>query len=75
MKYFLPGNKSCSLEKLRQYLKLMHLEEGSNMYNREEDAVLEFELFLVSLDQSNDIKIKDFLQFVAAVVRSQLQAS
>ena len=39
------------------------------MYNREEDANLEFELFLFSLDQGNDIKIKDFRQFVAAVDR------
>ena len=39
------------------------------MYNREEDGILEFELFLVSPDQGNDIKIKDFLQFVAAVGR------
>ena len=39
------------------------------MYNREEDAILEFELFLVSLDQGDDIKIEDFLQFVAAVDR------
>ena len=39
------------------------------MYNLEEDAILKFELFLVSLDQGNDIKIKDFLQFVVAVDR------
>ena len=39
------------------------------MYNRKEDAILDFELFLVSLDQGNDIKIKDFLQFPAAVDR------
>ena len=39
------------------------------MHNYEEDAILEFELFLVSLEQGNDIKIKDFLQFVAAVDR------
>ena len=39
------------------------------MYNREENAILVFELFLVFLDQGNDIKIKDFLQFVAAVDR------
>ena len=39
------------------------------MYNLEEDAILKFELFLVFLDQGNDIKIKDFLQFVVAVDR------
>ena len=68
-KYFLPGNESCSLDELRRYLKFIRSEEGSNMYNREEDGILEFELFLVSPDQGNDIKIKDFLQFVAAVGR------
>ena len=68
-KYFLPGIESCSLDKLRRYLKFIRSEEGSNMYNREEDAILVFELFLVFLDQGNDIKIKDFLQFVAAVDR------
>ena len=69
MKYFLPGNKIRSLDELRRYLKFIRSEEGSNMYNREQDAILEFELFLISQDQSNDIKIKDFLQFVAAVDR------
>ena len=37
------------------------------MYNHEEDTILKFELFLVPLDQGNNIKIKDFLHFVAAV--------
>ena len=69
MKYFFPGNKNFSLDELRRYLKFIRSEEGSNMYNREEDAVLEFELFLVSQNESNDIKIKGFLQFVAAVDR------
>ena len=68
-KYFLPGNESCSLDELRRYLKFIRSEEGSSMHNYEEDAILEFELFLVSLEQGNDIKIKDFLQFVAAVDR------
>ena len=42
------------------------------MHNYEEDAILEFELFLFSLDQGNDIKIKDFRQFVAAVDRNPI---
>ena len=66
MKYFTTGNKPCSLREVRENLKFIHSEEGTHIHDREEDAILEFELFLVSLKMK---EVKDFLQFVAAVNR------
>ena len=41
-----------------------------HIHDRGEDAILEFELFVVSLEnKNNNLKVKDFLQFVAAVDR------
>ena len=50
--------------------KFIRSEEGTHIHDREEDAILEFELFLVSLEKKiNNLKVKDFLQFVAPVDR------
>ena len=51
-------------------MKYIHSVEGSIDFEREEDAMLEVELFLVSLKNSEStIKVGDFLQFCAAVDR------
>ena len=70
MKYFTTGNRPCSLREVRENLEFIRSEEGTHIHDREEDAILEFELFLVSLEnKNNNLKVKDFLQFVAAVDR------
>ena len=51
MKYFTTGNKACSLRELRKNLKFIRSEEGTHIHDHEEDAILEFELFLFSLEK------------------------
>ena len=50
---------------MRENLKFIRSEEGTHIH----DAILESELFLVSLEKKNNLKVKDFLQFVAVVDR------
>ena len=70
MRYFTTRNKPCSLREVRENLKFIRSEEGTHIHDHEEDAISEFEFFLVSLEEkNNNFKVKDFLQFVAAVDR------
>ena len=70
MKYFTTWNKPCGLREVRENLKFIGFEEETHIHDREEDAILEFELFLVSLEKKdNNLEVKDFLQFFAAVDR------
>ena len=60
MKYFTTGNKPCSLLEVRENLNFIRSEKGTHIHDREEDAILEFELFLVSLEKkNNNLKVKD----------------
>ena len=68
MKYFLLGMRGRSLAELYSFLKFIRSEEGTSLYNQEENAIEVFKLFLLSLEQSTSaLKVKDFLQFVAAI--------
>ena len=69
MKYFTTRNKPCSLREVRENLKFIRSKEGTHIHDRKEDAILESELYLVSFDRKNNLKVKDFLQFFAAVGR------
>ena len=57
-----------SLAELYSFLKFVRSEEGTSLYNQEEDAIEVFKLFLLSLEEPTSyLKVKDFLQFAAAV--------
>lgn len=68
MKHFTTGNRPCSLREVREKLEFIRSEEGTHIHDREEDAILEFELSSLE-NKNNNLKVKDFHQFVAAVDR------
>ena len=69
-KFFAKREEQCTLNQLRGVLKYICSVEGSIDFEREEDAILEVELFLVSLENSEStIKVSDFFQFCAMVDR------
>ena len=42
----------------------MRSSQGTNAYEKEEDTLIEVDLFLLSMESlNNDVKVKDFLQF------------
>ena len=68
-KYF-AQNQTNTTEELRVNLKFVRSSEGANTYEKEEDALIEFELFLLSMESPNsDVKVKGFLQFCTAIDR------
>lgn len=69
--YFLKDDTSLTIADVRKLIEFKDLgEPGSNSYMRSEDAMIQFELFLVSLEQKEDnLELSDFLQFVAGVDR------
>ena len=68
-KYFVQ-NQTNTTEELRVNLKFVRSSEGANTYEKEEDALIEFELFLLSMESPNsDVKVKGFLQFCTAIDR------
>ena len=69
-KYFVQNQTNTTLEELRNNLKFVRSSEGTNAYEIEEDALIEFELFLLSMESPNShVKVKDFLQFCTAMDR------
>ena len=63
MKYFTTGNKSCNLREVCENLKFIRSKEGTHIHNREEDVILEFELFSASLEKkNNNLKVKYFFR-------------
>ena len=51
-KFFVKREEQCTLNQLRGVLKYIRSVEGSIDFERKEDAILEAELFLVSLENS-----------------------
>ena len=69
-KYFAQNQTNTTLEELRVNLNFARSTEGTNAYEKEEDALIEFELFLLSMESPNsDVTVKDFLQFCTAMDR------
>ena len=63
-KYFVQNQTNTTLEELRVNLKLVRSSQGTNAYEKEEDTLIEVDLFLLSMESlNNDVKVKDFLQF------------
>ena len=69
-KFFIKREEQSTLNQLRGVLKYIRSVEGPIDFGREEDAIPEVELFLVSLENSESaIKVRDYLQFCVALDR------
>ena len=68
-KFFVKREEQYTLNQLRGVLKYIRSVEGSTDFECEEDAILEVELFLVSLENSESAIKVGFLQFCAVVDR------
>ena len=67
-KFFAKREKQCTLNQRRGVLKYIRLVEGSIDFEREEDAKLEVDSFLVSQENSeSSIKVGVFLKYCTAV--------
>ena len=72
-KFFVQCCSKTTLEELRQCVSFKRSVNGTNQYEKEEDAISEVELFFMELEnEQSPLKIKDFLQFCAAVDRIPL---
>ena len=69
--YFIADNTSLTLAEIRNLIEFKDLgDPSSNSYLRSENAMIEFEIFLVSLEQKEEsLELSDFLRFVAGVDR------
>jgi len=73
-RFFLNNKPILTLEEVRRCLKFERSEKGSNTYELEDKAIVEFEMFLMQLSRSgSDIDLSHFLRFVAAVDRIPFQ--
>ena len=74
-KYFTDEKTSVTLENVHQIIKFVKTgEKGSNLYQHEEEAILEFEMFLLNLSNNESgVDLTDFLKFVAATDRIPIQ--
>ena len=74
-KYFTDEKPSVKLENVPQIIKFVKTrEKGSNLYQYEEEAILEFEMFLLNLSNNESgVDLTDFLEFVAATDRIPIQ--
>ena len=70
-KYFTDEKPSVKLENVRQIIKFVKTgEKESNLYQHEEEAILEFKMFLLNLSNNESgVDLTDFLKFVAATDR------
>lgn len=69
-KFFMKDERQVGYQEVRNVLRFNRSPEGSNQHTKEENAITEFELFLVSLDQNSEgLSLAHFLRFVAAVDR------
>ena len=67
-KYFTDEKLSVKLENVRQIIKFVKTgQKRSNLYQHEEEAILEFEMFLLNLSNNESgVDLTDFFKFVAA---------
>ena len=74
-KYFTDGKSGVTLENVCQIIKFVKTgKKGSNLYQHEEEAILEFEMFLLNLSNNESgVDLTDFLKFVAATNRIPIQ--
>ena len=73
--YFTDEKPSVKLENVRQIIKFVKTgEKGSNLYQHEEEAILEFEMFLLNLSNNeSSVDLTDFLKFFVATDRIPIQ--
>ena len=74
-KYFTDEKPSVKLENVRQIVNFVKTgEKGSNLYQHEEGAILEFEMFLLNLSNNESgVDLTDVLKFFAATERIPIQ--